>query len=131
MVANCIYACRPTLGEFFQQRVNGFGFVRVLVVPRPEQLHENPLCPLVIIGVGGAYFPAPIVAKPNLFQLVDIGGNVGFCRDGGVLPRLNGVLFGGQPKRIETHRVQYIEPGQSLVASHNIRSNVPQWMPHV
>ena len=32
-----------------------------------EQLNKNPLCPLIIFGIRGTYFPAPIKRKAQRF----------------------------------------------------------------
>ena len=48
------------------------------VVPTVKYLQEDPLCPLVIAGVAGSYFPIPIVAKANFIELAPKGGDVFF-----------------------------------------------------
>ena len=50
---------------------------------------------------------------------------------GGVLAAADGVLLGGQTKRIEAHGVQHVFAFQAVVARQNICRNIPQRVPHM
>ena len=51
--------------------------------------------------------------------------------NGRVLPRLYGVLLGGQPVGIVSHWVKYVEALQPLVAGVYIGGDISERMPHV
>ena len=43
------------------------------------KLHEDPLGPLVVPGIGGVDFTVPVIAESEGFDLAFEGGNVLFC----------------------------------------------------
>ena len=117
--------------EVLHQTLDGqcppLGVVIIVV----EHLDERPLRPLVIMRVAGAHLPAPVEAEAYLVQLFAIAGDVPRRGDGRVLPRLDGILLGGQTVGIIAHRVEHVEPAKTLVACIYIRSYVAEGVSHV
>ena len=78
--------------------------------PGIVDLEKDPLRPSIKIGVGGANLPFPIVGKADPFQLFLESRDVFPGCDLRMLAGANGILLGGQSKRIVPHGVQYVEP---------------------
>jgi hypothetical protein len=74
------------------------------------------------------HFPAPVVRKPDIIELAFECGYIFFRGNGGMLPGVQCVLFGGQPKTVEPHRVQYIETLQSLEPAVDITGDISEGM---
>ena len=104
------------LREVLHQRGNGLRFLQFGVEIRLKHLNESPLRPAVVVGVAGAYLAVPVVAEAYLVELLAVAGNVALGGDGGVLPRLYGILLGGQAKGIVAHGMQHVEAVLAFVA---------------
>ena len=75
-----------------------------------KQLHEDPLCPLKIAGVGGVDFTLPVVSEAELTQLFFKASDVLFGGLARVLAGFDGILLGRQTKRIPAHWVEHVKP---------------------
>ena len=82
--------------------------VQFRIVPMVEHFKENPLCPFVIPGIAGTYFPVPIIGKAQFIQLFSVSENILFCGGLRRLTCLDGVLFCRKTKGIVSHGMQYI-----------------------
>ena len=105
------------LGDQFGDRARP---VEVVVVPGVEHLAEDPLGPAVEVGVGGRHAAARVVGEPEPAELAAIGGDVVVGRGRRVLAGLDGELLGGQPERVEAHRVQHVVAGHPLEAGEHV-----------
>ena len=65
-IARRLRCFQPVALQHFHQLRDGFGAVGGCIVPRFEQLGENPLGPPVVSRVTGAHFARPIVAESEL-----------------------------------------------------------------
>ena len=117
--------------KFCNQIGNRARLLCVVVVKMIVHLYERPLRPLVILGVAGAEFAAPIVAKADFFELRTVTVDVLLGSDGGVLTRLYCVLLGGQAECVVSHRVEHIESFEPLVTAVNVGCNVSEWVSYV
>ena len=113
------------------QGIDGFSLATCFVEPGVKELNENPLCPLVVVGVARAHLAAPVETEADAVQLLAVAGNVGFRRDGGMLAGLDRVLFGRQTKGIVAHGMQNIVAAVALVARDDVAGDVAQGVPHV
>ena len=105
---------------------------RVLgVVPCVEQLQENPLRPAVIVGVGRGELARPVVAEAERLQLPLERLDVLRGRDGRMSPRPDGVLFGGEAKRIPAHRMEHLLASHPTVPADDVSRRVALGMPHM
>ena len=95
-IARRLRRCQPVALQHFHQGGDGFGAVGGCIVPRFEQLGENPLGPPVV-GITGAHLARPIVAESELVQLFAVSRHIGLGRYSRMLSGLT-VLFGGKPK---------------------------------
>ena len=116
-------ALRLETGDEFFDR---FGLVRTAVVVVFEHLQKGPLGPFVIGGIAGADLTVPVEREADLVELFPVAGDVPFGRYGGVLPRLNGVLFGRQAESVVAHRMKYVEAAKPFVARVDVRSDIAQ-----
>ena len=119
------------LGEYHHQLADGACLLRLVAVVTIKELNESPLRPVVISRFAGAHLAIPIEAETYLVQLFAIAGNILLGGYSGVLPRLNGILLGGQPIGIIAHRVQHVVAPQTLIAGIDIAGNIAQRMPHM
>ncbi|MCL4101981.1 hypothetical protein MMG03_001568 [Fibrobacter succinogenes] len=107
-------------GQFF----NGAALLLDLIEPGAIKALEDPLGPLVVLGVGGVHFLFPVIGKAQALDLtaeivaVLLGGD---CR---VCSGLNSVLFCRQTEGVPTHGVQDVETLGTLVAANDIRCGV-------
>ena len=114
--ASSFGSCTSTTFEFRDERLDGFCLLCFKVEPRFEKLQKDPLCPFVILRIGGVYFSAPVVAKAYVVELFFVSGDV-FCGSiRWMAPCLDGILFGWQSKCIKAHWVQNVEAFQSFVS---------------
>ena len=102
-----------------------------IAIIRVEHTYKCPLCPFVVVGIAGTYLSVPIERKAYLIELLPVTTDILVGSNGRVLPRLYGVLLGGQPVGIVSHRVKYIEALLPLVAGVYIGSDISERMPHV
>ncbi len=105
--------------------------VRVVVVPGVVDLQEDPLSPLVELGIGRGEAAPRVVAEPEAAQLTAEVDDVGFRAGARVRAGLDRVLLGGQPKRVEAQRVQHIAAGHPEIARVDIGRDVAQRMADV
>ena len=94
-------------------------------------MQKYPLRPFIIVGVGRVDFAVPIVAKSERFNLSREVFDVLFRRLAWVRARLDGVLLGGQTKRIPTDRVQDVEALHAFVARNDVGRRVALGVPDV
>ncbi len=102
-----------------------------LVEPRPEDLQEDPLGPLVVAGVDRRERPAVVVVDTQPAQLRADGLDVGLGRDPRVLPGLDGELLGGQAEGVVAHRVQDVVAVHAPEAARDVGTQVAQRVPDV
>ncbi len=100
-----------TAFEFGDKFVDGARFAAVRlagVVPGVVGAEENPLGPLVVLGIDRRDFARPVVAETEAFELATevVGGLLG--GDGGVDAGLDRVLLGGKAEGIPAHGVQNV-----------------------
>ncbi len=114
---------RLVLGDQFADRT---GLAPLRVEPGVEDLQEDPLCPAVVVRVGGGERPALVVRQAQLAQLGAVPLDVGLGGRPRVGAGLHRVLLGGQPERVEAHRVQHVEPGLALVPGVAVGADVAQ-----
>ena len=130
-------------GGFFQERGVAFlfqaaqqlrvgqGFLCFLAIPGVEQADKDPLRPKVVGGVAGLHFAVPVEGKAYEVELLAVAFYVLARGFSGVLPGLNGVLFGGQSVGVESHRVQYVIALQPFVSGVDVAGDIAEGMPHV
>jgi hypothetical protein len=95
------------------------------------QLQEQPLVPLVVLGVAGVQFAGPVeggrVELHALLLLRDVvvgpAARVDAALDGGVL--------GGKAERVPADRVQHVEALLAPVARHDVTEGVDLGVTHV
>src|SRR6218665_2747932 len=76
------------------------------VKQRIEELQKNPLRPFIILRVAGLRFGDPVIAKTDFMELFCEAFDVIGGGRGGMNAVVEGILFGGQTKSIEAHRMQ-------------------------
>ncbi len=118
-------------GELRAQLGDRAGAAGVGVVPGLEDLPEDPLGPAVERDVGGRDRPARVVRQPQLAQLGAVALDVLLGRRPRVRAGLHGVLLGGQPERVEAHRVQHVVAGHPQVAAQHVGADEAQRVPDV
>ena len=112
-------------------RGDGLGALRRGVEPRVVELHENPLRPFEIAGIGRVHLALPVVAEADALELLLEIGDVRLGRRARVLAGLDGVLLRRQAERVPAHRVQHIEAAHFLVAPDDVRRRVALGMADV
>ena len=96
-----------------------------------EHAQEEPLVPVVVRGIAGSEFAAPVVAETEAAQNAAKFGDVLFgpnARRGVILDRS---VFSGQAEGVETHRMQDVESGHALVAGDSVADRVIAHVAHV
>ena len=86
---------------------------------------------MVILRVAGTNLAVPIEAEANLVELLTIAVDVGYSSNLWVLTGLDSILLSRQTVSIVTHRVQYVESVQTLVACIDIASDITKWVTYV
>ncbi len=129
--AGCPQSLVAVLRESLFEFRYGPGLVAIEAIIALEHLHERPLRPLVIGRIARLYASRPVVAEAQLVQLLAIARDVGRRGHGGMLSRLNGVLLGGKPERVEPHRMQHIEAAEPLIPCIYVGSDIAQRMAHM
>ncbi len=119
------------ISEPLNQCFNRFRFIYFGIVPWMEQLQKNPLCPFVIIRVGGFNFTVPIKRKPDFIKLLAVTFYVLFGGNGRMLSCLNGILLGRQSEWIIPHRVKHIVTTVAFIPGNNVRSDVAERMTYM
>ena len=70
-----------------------------------EDLTDDPLRPLEVVGVGGIDATVPVEAQSEGFHLLAVAGGIDGRALGGVHPGIDGILLGGEAEGIEAHGV--------------------------
>ena len=96
-----------------------------------EQLNEDPLRPLIILGVGGVDFTVPVEGQAQGFQLALEAGHVLGGDDLGVDMVFQGVVFSGQTESVPAHGVQDVIAALALFARDDIQRGVAARMADV
>ena len=86
---------------------------------------------MVILRVAGTNLAVPIEAEANLVELLTVAVDVGYGSNLWVLTGLDSILLSRQTVSIVTHRVQYVESVQTLVACIDIASDITKWVTYV
>ena len=86
---------------------------------------------MVILRVAGTNLAIPIEAEANLVELLAVAVDVGYGSNLWVLTSLDSILLSRQSVSIVTHRVQYVESVQTLVACIDIASDITKWVTYV
>ncbi len=102
-----------------------------LVEPCVVQPDENPLRPLVILGIGRVDFLVPVIGKPEPFNLPAEIVAVLLRRNARMRSRLDGVLLGWKSERVPTHRMQNVKSLGALVTTNDVRRRVAFRMAYV
>src|SRR5699024_3686134 len=95
------------------------------------QLEENPLGPLVVLGVGGVDDPVPVKAKAQHFQLAGEVLDVIVGHLGGVNVIFDGVVLGGQTEGVKAHGEQDIVAVHALFTADDVHGGIGPRMAHV
>ncbi len=101
------------------------------VVPRVEDLQEDPLRPAVVGDVGRRDAAARVVAQAERPELAAHGGDVRLGRLPGVSPGLHRVLLGGEAEGVVAHRVQDVVSAHSLEPRVDVGPDEPERVAHV
>ena len=86
---------------------------------------------MVILRVAGTNLAVPIEAEANLVELLAVAVDVSHGSNLWVLTCLDSILLSRQTISIVTHRVQYVESVQTLVACIDIASDITKWVTYV
>ena len=96
-----------------------------------EHLQEDPLGPLVVVGVGGVDAAVPIKAVAQHLQLAGEVGDVLLGDDGRVDMVLDGVVLRGQAEGIEADGVQHVVALHPLFAGDDVHGREGPGMAHM
>ena len=96
-----------------------------------EELDEDPLGPLVVLGVSGVDLTIPIEGQAQGFQLALEAGHILGGDDFGVDVVLQGVVLGGQAESVPAHRVEHVITVLAALAAHDIQRSVAAGMADV
>ena len=96
-----------------------------------EELDEDPLGPLVVLGVSGVDLTIPIEGQAQGFQLALEAGHVLGGDDFGVDVVLQGVVLGGQAESVPAHGVQDVVATLALFAGYDVQRSVAARMADV
>ena len=86
---------------------------------------------MVILRVAGANLAVPVEREADFIELLTIAVDVGYGSNLWVLTGLDSILLSRQSVSIVTHRVQYVESVQTLVACIDIASDITKWVTYV
>ena len=86
---------------------------------------------MVILWVAGTNLTVPVEREANLVELLAVAVDVGYGSNLWVLTSLDSILLSRQTVSIVTHRVQYVESVQTLVACIDIASDITKWVTYV
>ena len=94
----------------------------VLAVGQPllAELQEQPLGPLVVLGVGRVQPARPVEGQAVLLHRRRLGLDVGVGVGRRVLVVADGRVLGGQAERVPAHRVQHLEAAEAPVARDHV-----------
>ena len=131
LAAGSVEVGRALFVEMLHEALNRLCALALLAVEGLEHLLEGPLRPVVIVAVAGADFAVPVEAEPDVVELFAIAVDIVDGRNGGMLARLDGILFGGKSVGIVAHGVEHVEALQSLVAGVDIGGDIAQGVTYV
>ena len=86
---------------------------------------------MVILRVAGTNLAVPVEREANLVELLAVAVDVGYGSNLWVLTSLDSILLSRQTVSIVTHRVQYVESVQTLVACIDIARDITKWVTYV
>ena len=89
-----------------------------------EQLDEDPLGPLIILGVGGVDLTIPVEGEAQRLQLALEAGHILGGDDLGVDVVLQGVVLGRQAEGVPAHGVQDIAAALALFARNDVQRGI-------
>ena len=96
-----------------------------------EQLQEDPLGPLVIIGIGGIHFAAVIEGEAQLLQLHAEMIHILLGNDCGMDVILDGEVFGGQAEGVPADGEEHVVAFHAALAGDDVHGRVGAGMAHV
>ena len=107
------------------------GHLGLVGQPLIEELQEDPLRPLVVLGICCVDLTIPVVGEAELLDLAAESVDVAISRLGRVRPRLDGVVLGRQTERVPAHGMQHVHAAHALVAAEDVGGRVTFRMPDV
>ena len=96
-----------------------------------EQLDEDPLRPLVVLGVGGVDLAVPVKGQAQCLELALEAGHILGGDDLGVDVVFQGVVLGRQAEGVPTHGVQDVIAALTLFARDDVQRGVAARMADV
>src|SRR4051812_37448904 len=112
--------------EYRDERCDAFGFFTVAIEPAVEDLQEDPLCPLVIVGIARLYLAAPVEAEAKVVHLLFVVRDILLCGYTRIDAVFQGVLFGGQTKGVEAHGVQDVKSLETFEARIDVGCDIAE-----
>ena len=92
---------------------------------RLKQLHEDPLRPAIISGIGGLHLVGPVEAVADAHQLLFAEASHVLCGQRlRVQPTLDGEILAVDAESIKAHRLEHVEAVHRLPAAMDVRSDV-------
>ena len=95
------------------------------------QLQEDPLGPLIILGVGGVDLTVPVEGEAQCLELLPEVVNIPLGDDGRMDVVLHGEVLGGQAESVPAHRVEHVITVLAALAAHDIQRSVAAGMADV
>ena len=95
------------------------------------QLQEDPLGPLVVLGVGGVDLTIPVKGEAQRLELAAEMIHVALGDDGRVDVVLHGEVLGGQTEGIPAHGVQHVVAVFTALAAYHVQRGVAAGMADV
>ena len=92
---------------------------------------EDPLGPLVVLGVGGVDLTIPVKGEAQRLELAAEMVHIALGDDGGVDVVLHGEVLGGQTEGIPAHGVQHIVAVFTALAAYHVQRGVAAGMADV
>ena len=96
-----------------------------------EHAQEDPLRPLVVLGVRRRELSAPVDRPAHAQHLLADARNVAGGYLGGLAPGLDRSIFGGQAERVVAHRMQHLVSGAATEVRDDVAHRVVGDVPHV
>ena len=95
------------------------------------QLQEDPLGPLVVLGVGGGDLAIPVKGEAQRLELLTEVIHILFGDDGRVDVVLHGKVLGGHPNIIQTNGVQHVVAVLAALAADHIQGSIAAGVAHM
>ncbi len=96
-----------------------------------EQLGEQPLLPVVIVGLAGSQFARPVDGQAQRFQLLAHVIDVGISPAGRRHVVGHGGVLGGQAEGVPAHGLEHVKPLHAVVAGQHVADGVVAHVAHV